>query len=112
MSVEMTAQIQSLDDTRAVRVVRCEAMQALDRRMDNARQCAAWLIALGVKVRGVEVGPKAAVVKVEASPFVSRLFAHQCAWRERRQEGAWAVFVWFAVRYGTRIEWEERQCRG
>lgn len=97
---------------RARRVMRCEAMQALDRRLDNARHCAAWLIDLGVKVRGVRVDKAAGVVKVESTPFLWRLFAGDYAWRERRQEGALTIFTWFAVRYGTRIEWEEQQCRG
>jgi hypothetical protein len=97
---------------RARRVVRCEAMQSLDRRLDNARHCAAWLIELGVKVRGVRVDKASGVVKVESTPFLWRLFAGDCAWRERRQKGAMTIFTWFAVRYSTRIEWEEQQWRG
>ena len=110
----MTAQVQQqgadgAPDRRRIRVIDPD-MQSLDRRMDNARECASWLIDLGVKVRGVEVGTRSAVVKVECSPLVGRLFAGRCAWRKRRQVGAWAIYTWFAVRNGARIEWEERQC--
>lgn len=97
---------------KVLRVTRGEKIPALDRRFDNARHCAAWLTELGVKVRGVTVDQQSGVVKVESTPFLWRLFANDCAWRERRQAGAVTIYTWFAVRYSTRIEWEERQCRG
>lgn len=100
---------------RAIRHVRCEAMRELSRRMDNAHHAATWLIDLGVLIRQVRIDRRprvVATIQIEHSPFVSRLFAGSCAWRERRQEGAFTLYTWFAVRYGCRIEWEERQCSG
>ncbi len=98
-----------------IKRVRCEAMLELSRRMDNAHHAATWLINLGVLIRQVRIDrvPRVvATIRIDHSPFVDRLFAGSCAWRERRQEGAYTIYTWFAVRYGVRIEWEERQCRG
>lgn len=86
--------------------------EAICRRTTNASQCVEWLKTIGAHVLGVSVDRGGAVVKVASAPFLWRVFGGDCAWQERRQEGAVTVFVWFAVRFGALIEWEERQCRG
>lgn len=109
----MTAQIQQAPAASELRPrILPAAMHELDRRIDNARECSAWLIEKGVKVISVVVKRGSAVVRVEASPLVTRLFANNCAWLKRRQVGAATIFTWFSVRNGARIEWEERQCMG
>lgn len=80
----------------------------------NLLRCMLWLIRHGIYVIGFNAARRCGVdevtVKVAASPYLQRLFADECAWLSRRQEGALTVRTWFAHRYGIRIEWEEVTC--
>jgi len=103
---------------RAIDAVRADRLLALSRHLDQVLHAATWLIGRAIKIRAVHIARHAVVITVESTPFLWRLFAGECAWRERRADGAggadsqFDVYTWFAVRYGVRIEWEERQWRG
>ena len=84
--------------------------EAVGRRSQNAAKAIEWLSGLGVKVLQVEITRHAAVVRVAHTPFLHKLFANDCAWRQQRQEGNIRIVTWFALRFSTRIEWEEIQC--
>ena len=83
---------------------------AIERRTQNAAQAVEWLNNVGVKILAVEIDRLGALVKVQFSPFLCRLFANDCAWNKRRQQGELTIYTWFAVRFGARIVWEEIQC--
>ena len=88
------------------------AMTSATRLITNLLRCVLYLIKHGVFVTGfagckTAAGDDRITVTVAASPFLYKLFASECAWQKRRQEGALVIFTWFAVRYGIRIEWEE-----
>ena len=87
-----------------------EQTAAVCRRTANAHKCADWLKGIGVKIISIEIDRLRALVKVQFTPFLWRLFANDCAWQRRRQEGEATIYTWFAVRFGARIEWEEIQC--
>lgn len=91
-----------------------EHLRELSNTLDRVLHAATWLIGLGIKIRSLQMQrlPRGmqAVIRVESTPFLWRLFAGDCAWRERRTDGEQTVYTWFAIRYATRIEWEERQC--
>lgn len=89
---------------------RCEWTEAVCRRSANANKCAEWLRAVGVKISSIEIDRLGALITVQFSPFLWRLFANDCAWQKRRQQGEATIYTWFAVRFGARIEWEEIQC--
>ena len=89
---------------------RAEALADYDRRLDNLRCCVHWLVDNGVKVIESMLCRQGGIVKVAASPNLPRLLGGECSWRKRRQDGALTIFTWFAVRYGTRIEWEDVTC--
>lgn len=97
---------------RAIDQVRAENMRALSRRLDRVLHAATWLIGLSIRIRKIRIDRHATVITIENTPFVWRLFAGDCAWRERRTDGDVDRYTWFAVRYGVRIEWEEQQWRG
>ncbi|HNC51227.1 MAG TPA: hypothetical protein PLO14_03160 [Accumulibacter sp.] len=86
-------------------------MQVLSRNMDKALHAATWLCALNLPILKISIKPTGAVITVACRPILFRLFARDCAWRQRRKVGAAIVYTWFAVRYGARIEWEEIECR-
>ncbi|MBL8396151.1 MAG: hypothetical protein JNK99_15635 [Candidatus Accumulibacter sp.] len=94
---------------RLIYQVRCERLRKLSRSLDEVLHAATYLLNLGVKITRVVYERDRAVITVESTPFLWRLFAGDCAWRQRRLEGETTIYTWFAVRYGTRIEWEERQ---
>lgn len=98
---------------RAIDKVRAENMLALSRQLDQVLHAATWLIGLSIKIREVRIDRHATVMTVESTPFLWRLFAGNCAWRERRPVGKFDRYTWFAqCQYGVNIEWEERQWRG
>lgn len=97
---------------RAIDKVRAENMLALSRRLDQLLHAATWLIGLSIKILEVRIERNDTVIIVESTPFLWRLFAGDCAWRERRTDEDFYRYTWFAKRYGTRIEWEEQQWRG
>ena len=85
---------------------------AFSRRLDNAARAAKWLASEhGLSVIELRITRKASVLRVASVPRLWRIFSGECAWREREQRGALTVFTWFATIFGTRIEWEEVQCR-
>lgn len=77
-------------------------------------RCVLWLIRHGIYITGFRGwrGHQAdrIVVTVAASPSLYRLFAGDCAWSKRRQQGALTIYTWAAERFGIRIEWEEASC--
>lgn len=99
-------------DPEAPRVgtTRSEQSAAIRRRLINAAKAVEWLEGLGVEVVDGKATRFCAVVRVVHTPLLRRLFGDNCAWRQQRQVGDATVLTWFAVRYGARIEWEERQC--
>lgn len=46
------------------------------------------------------------IVNVAPIPRLHAMFP-DCFWRERRQDGQLTVYTWCAVRFNTRIQWEE-----
>ncbi|NMQ05270.1 hypothetical protein E4Q08_08300 [Candidatus Accumulibacter phosphatis] len=99
-------------DSDASRVRQAAQLQCLSRRMDGALHLASWLTAIGVQIRRLTISPTHGVIRVAFTPLLWRLFAGDCAWRERKRVGETLVYTWFAVRDGTRIEWEEIECLG
>lgn len=87
------------------------AMTSATVLVTNLLRCVLWLIRHGILVTGFhgarEFGVDRVTVTVAANPYLHRLFAGQCAWHTRRQDGALTVFTWFGDRFGVRIEWEE-----
>lgn len=87
------------------------AMSNATRIISNLLRCILWLIRHGIYVTGFKGRKDASgdsiTVTVAASPYLFKLFSGECAWQQRRQEGALVIFTWFAIRYGCRIEWEE-----
>lgn len=111
LSVEPRRTPERLDG--AAERARLEALvqtQVVSRRGLNAAKAVEWLSGVGVKVLSVEITRFAAVVRIAYTPFLHKLFAGDCAWRQQRQEGNTTILTWFALRYGARIEWEEIQC--
>lgn len=84
--------------------------EAIRRRTVNAGKAVEWLDGIGIKILNVEITRHAAIVRIAYTPFLNKLFANECAWRQQRQEGNARILTWFALRYGARIEWEEIQC--
>lgn len=90
------------------------AMTSATLLLTNLMRCVLWLIKHGIYVTGFRGwrGNRVdrVVVTVAASPYLQVLFAGQCAWRERRQDGALTIFTWYAERFSVGIEWEEVVC--
>ncbi len=86
---------------------RSAALAEFDRRMENMGRCVHWLVEHGVHVLGSSLGRAGGIVIVAGSPTLRALVGQDCTWRRRRQDGALTIFTWFAVRFETRIEWEE-----
>ena len=85
--------------------------EAIRRRTLNAGKAVEWLDGLGIRILKVDITRHAAIVRICHTPFLHRLFANECAWRQQRQEGNTTILTWFALRYATRIEWEETTCQ-
>lgn len=87
---------------------RCETMRQLSRRLDGILHAATALIGLSITIRGIDITSKRAIIRVEACPLVSLIFAEQCAMRRQFRDERHGVMVhtWCAVLYGVRIEWE------
>jgi len=96
-------------EQQAIERARCERMRHLSTQLDAVLHAATYLIGVGIRIRRVTVDRRATVIQVESTPFLHRLFAGDCAWRAQHQEGDVTVHTWFAIRYGVRIEWDERQ---
>ena len=86
---------------------RAAALEEFDRRMENMGRCVHWLVEHGVHMLGTSLGRAGGIVTVAGSPTLRALLGTDRAWRKRRQEGALVIFTWFAIRFETRIEWEE-----
>lgn len=86
---------------------RSAALAEFDRRVENLRQCVHWLVEHGVSVTDSRLGRAGGIVKAAGSPGLRALVGQDCTWRQRRQQGALTIFTWFAIRFETRIEWEE-----
>ena len=86
---------------------RAAALSEFDQRLANMGRCVHWLVEHGVRVLDSRLCRVGGIVTVAGSPHVRALFAPDCTWRQRRQDGALTIFTWFAVRFETRIEWEE-----
>lgn len=85
------------------------------RLITSLMRCVIWLIKNGIYVTGFSGwrsnGIDRVTVTVAASPYLYRLLGiDNCAWRERRQDGALTIYTFFGERFGCRIEWEEVAC--
>lgn len=93
-------------------IVPGDDVSVFGRRLDNARRAIEWLTRQhGIGILSLTLSRSGATVRVPGEPRLWRIFRDQCAWQQRRQVGALTVYTWFAVIFGTRIEWEETQCR-
>ncbi len=86
---------------------RAAALEEFDSRLKNMGLCVHWLVEHGVHVLSTSLGRAGGIVIVAGSPTLRALIGQDCTWRKRRQDGALAIFTWFAIRFETRIEWEE-----
>ena len=90
------------------------AMASATVMITNLMRCVLWLMRHGIYVIGFRGWQSAGVdhiaVTVPASPHLYRLFAGQCYWRNRRQDGSLTIHTWNAERFGVRIQWEEVSC--
>ena len=86
---------------------RAAALEELDRRLENMGRAVHWLVEHGVHVLSTSLGRAGGIVIVAGSPALRALIGNDCAWRRRRQDGALTIFTWFAMRFDTRVEWEE-----
>lgn len=86
---------------------RSAALAEFDRRVENLRQCVHWLVEHGISVTDSRLGRAGGIVKASGCPALRALIGQDCSWRQRRQQGATTIFTWFAIRFETRIEWEE-----
>lgn len=88
---------------------RAVALVEFDRRMDNLRSCVHWLVENDVKVLTSAMSRCGGVVTVANSVRLHKLLGRDYTWRKRRQDGALTIFTLFAIRFDTRVEWEEVQ---
>ena len=86
---------------------RKKALIEFDRRIENLRRCVHWAVENGITVIESKLCRAGGIVTVSASPFLLKLLSGDRSWRKRRQEGALVFYTWFAMRFDTRIEWEE-----
>jgi hypothetical protein len=89
---------------------RAVALAEFDRRIENLRCCVHWLVEHEIRVIDSRLCRVGGIVKVAASPSLRVLLGSDCSWRQRRQDGALTIYTWFAMRFGTRIEWEDVSC--
>jgi len=101
----------TLASTRRGSVPHAAGNETFDRRLGNAGRAAQWLAGHGLAVIELRLDRSAAVLRVAPAPGLWRMFRGECAWRRREQRGALTVFTWFATIFGTRVEWEEVQCK-
>lgn len=105
------ARIQAEQSDAKTRIDDVAQTEAIRRRTLNAGKAVEWLDGLGIRILDVKITRHAAIVRICHTPFLHRLFANECAWRQQRQEGNTTILTWFALRYATRIEWEETTCQ-
>lgn len=77
----------------------------------NALRAALLLTGLHFRIERlvIDTDRERAVITIAESAHVSRYFARDCAWRRQRVDLHGVVWLtWFAIRFGTLIEWEER----
>lgn len=83
------------------------ALAEFDTRLDNLRRCVHWLVENDIKVLTSVMCRGGGIVTVAKSPRLHALFSQDYTWRKRRQVGALTIFTLFAIRFDTRVEWEE-----
>lgn len=83
------------------------ALIDFDQRMENLRRCVYWLVENGVLVISSTMCRGGGIVKVSDSPRLHMVIGQDYAWRKRRQEGALTIFTMFAIRFDTRVEWDQ-----
>ncbi|WP_374342640.1 hypothetical protein [Azonexus sp.] len=82
----------------------------------NLQRCVEWLIRHGVYVIGFngrrrENGTDEVTIRVAASPYLYKLMM-DATWLKQTRDGALVTHTWQAIRFATRIEWEEVSCAG
>lgn len=86
------------------------ALSEFDTRLENLRLCVHWLVDHGVHVIASAINRAGGIVTVAGSVQLHRLIGKDYAWRKRQHTGLLTIYTNFAVRFETRIEWEEEKC--
>lgn len=104
----------ALIDSAAPDATRQTSIAAATKLITSLLNAVVWLISQRFSVISFhgsrDIGGDKIVIKVAPSPRLHVVFGDDCAWRQRRQDGALTIYTWFADRFGVRIEWEEVTC--
>ena len=114
MSAAHHLQPLALIDSAAPEATRPDSIAAATTLITNLLRAVLWLISQRFSVISFhgsrDIGGDKIVITVAPSPRLHAVFGEECAWRQRRQDGALTIYTWFADRFGVRIEWEEVTC--